>query len=333
MEPGEATAYHGGTPTHRDAAMRRHLTITPEIADALAERRPVVALESTVISHGMPYPKNLATARALEAEVRDSGAIPATIAVMDGRVRVGLDDDALERLASGGSAARKLSRRDLPIALATGALGATTVAATMIAARLAGIAVFATGGVGGVHRGAERSFDISADLDELARTSVCVVCAGAKSILDLPKTLEVLETRGVPVLGYETDEFPAFYSRRSGLPVDQRCDSPAEVAAILRAKWDLGLEGGVLLVNPIPQADELDAAVMEQAIALALADADAQGVTGKAITPHLLAALERITQGRSLTANMALIRHNARVAAAVANALSAGESGDSRMPP
>ncbi|MFD1626564.1 pseudouridine-5'-phosphate glycosidase [Azospirillum griseum] len=315
--------------------MHRVLTVTPEIADALADHRPVVALESTVISHGMPYPDNLATARALEAEVRSAGAIPATVAVMDGRIRVGLDDEALERLATAGRAARKLSRRDLPIALATGSLGATTVAATMIAARLAGIAVFATGGIGGVHRGAERSFDISADLDELARSSVCVVCAGAKSILDLPKTLEVLETRGVPVLGYQTDEFPAFYSRRSGLPVDQRCDSPAEVAAILKTKWDLGLEGGVLLANPIPAADELDADAMEQAIEQALAEADSQGITGKAITPHLLAGLERLTQGRSLIANMALIRHNARVGAAIATALSAlkrAESGAPRTP-
>jgi len=294
---------------------------TPEIADALATGRPVVALESTVISHGMPYPRNLETARALEAEVRAAGAVPATIAAMDGRIRIGLDDDALDRLATAGHAARKLSRRDLPIALATGALGATTVAATMIGARLAGIAVFATGGIGGVHRGAETSFDISADLDELARTSVCVVCAGAKSILDLPKTLEVLETRGVPVLGFGTEEFPAFYSRRSGLSVDHRCDNVTEVADILRTKWQLGLEGGVLLANPIPAADELDADAMEAAVAQALADADTKRIKGKDITPHLLAALEAITGGRSLTANIALIRNNARVAAGVAAAL------------
>ena len=296
---------------------------TPEVADALAGKRPVVALESTVISHGMPYPRNLETARALEAEVRAAGAIPATIAVMDGRIRIGLDDEALERLATGGTKVRKLSRRDLPVAIATRALGATTVAATMIGAGLAGISVFATGGIGGVHRGAESSFDISADLDELARTSVCVVCAGAKSILDLPKTLEVLETRGVPVLGFGTDEFPAFYSRRSGLPVDHRCDNVAAVADILRAKWQLGLEGGVLLANPIPPADELDADAMETAVAQALADAEAKGIKGKDITPHLLAALERITGGRSLTANIALIRNNARVAAGVAAALAA----------
>ncbi|MBY6262978.1 pseudouridine-5'-phosphate glycosidase [Azospirillum sp. 412522] len=296
---------------------------TPEIADALAAKRPVVALESTVISHGMPYPQNLETARALEAEVRAAGAVPATIAVMDGRIRVGLDDAALERLATAGPAARKLSRRDLPIALAAGGIGATTVAATMIGARLAGISVFATGGIGGVHRGAETSFDISADLDELARTSVCVVCAGAKSILDLAKTLEVLETRGVPVLGFGTDEFPAFYSRRSGLAVDHRCDNVRQVADILRAKWQLGLEGGVLLANPIPAADELDADAMEAAVAQALADAGSRQIKGKDITPHLLAALERLTGGRSLTANVALIRNNARVAAGVALALTA----------
>ncbi len=303
--------------------MHDRLSLTPEVADALADGRPVVALESTVIAHGMPYPKNLDTAHSLEALIRAEGAVPATIAVLDGKIRVGLDDEALERLASGGKAVMKLSRRDLPVALATGALGATTVAATMIAANLAGIAVFATGGLGGVHRGAETSFDVSADLDELARTSVCVVCAGAKSILDLPKTLEVLETRGVPVLGLGTDEFPAFYSRNSGLPVSHRCDNVTEVATILRAKWDLGLEGGVVLANPIPEADALDGAAMEEAITQALADAEAHGITGKSVTPHLLAALERITAGRSLTANMALIRHNAVVAARLASAYAA----------
>ena len=303
--------------------MHDRLSPTPEVASALAEGRPVVALESTVISHGMPYPKNLETAKALENAVRAEGAVPATIAVLDGRIRVGLDGDALERLAKGGKSVMKLSRRDLPVALATGVPGATTVAATMIAARLAGIAVFATGGLGGVHRGADTSFDVSADLDELARTSVCVVCAGAKSILDLPKTLEVLETRGVPVLGLGTDEFPAFYSRNSGLPVSHRCDSVHEVAAILRAKWDLGLEGGVVLANPIPEADALDGAAMEQAIAQALSDAEMHGITGKSVTPFLLAALERITGGRSLTANMALIRNNAVTAARLAAAYAA----------
>ncbi len=319
-----------GDAAGQDAAIRREetpvhhaLLPTPEVADALSGGRPVVALESTVIAHGMPYPANLETARALEGVVRAEGAVPATIAVLDGRIRIGLDDEALERLARGGAGVLKLSRRDLPVALATGVPGATTVAATMIAARLAGIALFATGGIGGVHRGAETSFDVSADLDELARTSLCVVCAGAKSILDLPKTLEVLETRGVPVLGFGTDTFPAFYSRSSGLPVAHRCDSAAAVAGILRAKWDLGLEGGVLLANPIPAADALDGAAMEAAIARALAEAEARGITGKAVTPFLLAALERITGGRSLAANKALIRANAALAARVAVAYAA----------
>ncbi|MBB3265419.1 pseudouridine-5'-phosphate glycosidase [Azospirillum sp. OGB3] len=303
--------------------MHHRLSPTPEVAAALAEGRPVVALESTVISHGMPYPKNLETAMALEDAVRAEGAVPATIAVLDGRIRIGLDGESLERLAKGGTGVMKLSRRDLPVALATGALGATTVAATMIAARLAGIAVFATGGLGGVHRGAESSFDVSADLDELARTSVCVVCAGAKSILDLPKTLEVLETRGVPVLGLGTDEFPAFYSRNSGLPVSHRCDNVQEIAAILRAKWELGLEGGMVVANPIPEADALDGTAMEQAIVQALSDAEHYGITGKSVTPFLLAALERITGGRSLTANMALIRNNAVTAARLAAAYAA----------
>ncbi|HYH40162.1 MAG TPA: pseudouridine-5'-phosphate glycosidase [Azospirillum sp.] len=302
--------------------MHEFLALTPEVAAALHDGRPVVALESTVIAHGMPYPQNAETGRALEAIIRAEGAVPATIAVLDGRIRVGLSDDDLERLAT-GTDVWKLSRRDLPIALATGADGATTVAATMIAAKLAGIAVFATGGIGGVHRGAETSFDISADLDELAMTSVCVVCAGAKSVLDLPKTLEYLETRGVPVLGYGTGDFPAFYARTSGLEVVHRCDTPVEVARILHAKWRLGLAGGVVLANPIPEADALDAGVMEAVIARALHDAESQGIAGKAVTPYLLARLKELTEGRSLDANIALIRHNARVAALVAGAYAA----------
>ncbi|WP_431859453.1 pseudouridine-5'-phosphate glycosidase [Azospirillum sp.] len=302
--------------------MHEFLAPTPEVADALHEGRAVVALESTVIAHGMPYPQNAETGRALEAIIRAEGAVPATIAVLDGRIRVGLSDDDLERLAT-GTDVWKLSRRDLPVALATGADGATTVAATMIAAALAGIAVFATGGIGGVHRGAETSFDISADLDELARTSVCVVCAGAKSVLDLPKTLEYLETRGVPVLGYGTGDFPAFYARTSGLPVLRRCDTPVEVARILHAKWRLGLDGGVVLANPIPEADALDAGAMEAVIAQALHDAESRGIAGKAVTPFLLARLKELTEGRSLDANIALIRHNARVAALVAGAYAA----------
>ncbi|HEY0835019.1 MAG TPA: pseudouridine-5'-phosphate glycosidase [Azospirillum sp.] len=302
--------------------MQDYLSLAPEVADALAENRPVVALESTVIAHGMPHPQNVETARALEAAVRAEGAVPATVAVLDGRIRVGLDNDDIDRLATSKDV-WKLSRRDLAVALATGALGATTVAATMIAAERAGIAVFATGGIGGVHRGAETSFDISADLDELARTSVCVVCAGAKSILDLPKTLEYLETRGVPVLGLGTDEFPAFYARSSGLPVARRCDTADEVARIMHAKWRLGLDGGIVAANPIPEADALDAAGTEAAIARALAEAAAQGIAGKAVTPFLLARMKEITGGRSLAANVALIRNNAVTAARIAAAYAA----------
>lgn len=300
--------------------MTDHLSIHPEVLEALERRRPVVALESTVITHGMPRPRNLDTARAVEAEVRAGGAVPATIAVLDGRIRVGLDADDLERLADMGPRAAKLSRCDLAAALATGAPGSTTVAATMIAARLAGIAVFATGGIGGVHRGAETTFDVSADLEELARTSVCVVCAGAKAILDLPKTLEVLETRGVPVIGYGTDRFPAFYTRDSGLRVPLRVDDPVTVARLLHTQRRLGLDGGLLVANPVPASDEMDPSVIETAIADALREARTQGVTGKAVTPFLLARVEALTAGRSLATNVALIRDNARVAAAIAAA-------------
>ena len=302
--------------------MHDFLSLTPEVAAALHDGHPVVALESTVIAHGMPYPQNAETARAVEAIVRAEGAVPATIAVLDGRIRVGLTGDDLERLAT-GTDVWKLSRRDLPIALALGVDGATTVAATMIAAQLAGIAVFATGGIGGVHRGAETSFDVSADLDELAMTDVCVVCAGAKSVLDLPKTLEYLETRGVPVLGYGSDDFPAFYARSSGLKVVRRCDTPGDVARILHAKWRLGLKGGVVLANPIPETDALDATEMEAVISQALKDADSGGIAGKAVTPFLLGRLKELTAGRSLDANIALISNNARVAALVAGAYAA----------
>ncbi len=297
--------------------MHDYLSIQPEVARAIERRQAVVALESTIISHGMPYPRNVETARAVEAAVREAGAIPATIAVLDGRIRVGLDDDDLHVLATDTSV-MKLSRRDLPVALAIGRHGATTVAATMICAKMAGIKIFATGGIGGVHRGAETSFDVSADLDELAHTSVAVVCAGAKSILDLPKTLEVLETRGVPVIGYGTDHFPAFHARSSGLPLHVRCDDAAQVAGILRAKWNLGLNGGVVIANPIPEADALDDALVAEAVDAALADAQAKGVAGKDVTPFLLARLFEITQGRSLEANIALVLNNARVAAHIA---------------
>lgn len=311
--------------------MREHLFIHPEVAEALAKRQPVVALESTVLTHGMPHPRNVETARRVEAAVREGGAVPATIAVLDGRIRVGLDDDDLQRLGEVGRKAWKLSRRDLPVALALGVEGSTTVAATMIGAELAGIPVFATGGIGGVHRGAELSFDVSADLEELARTSVCVVTAGAKAVLDLPKTLEVLETRGVPVLGFGTDRFPAFYTRDSGLPA-RRVDGAEEVARILHVKWRLGLDGGVVVANPIPEADALDPAVVGSAIDEALEQARAAGIAGGDVTPFLLERMEALTGGRSLEANVALIIHNARVGAAIARALCALQNSNT-LPP
>ncbi len=298
------------------------IEIGPEIAAALAAGRAVVALESTLIAHGLPWPKNLDTARAAEAAVRAGGAVPATIAVLGGRIRIGLSAAELEHLSTAADIA-KLSRRDLPVALATGRPGATTVAATMICAAPAGIAVFATGGIGGVHRGGESSLDISADLEELARTPVAVVCAGAKSILDLPHTLEYLETRGVPVIGYRTDAFPAFYVCDSGLKVDHRAESAAEIAAIMRAKWRLGLAGGLVVANPIPEKAALDPAGFEAALAAALRDAESAGISGKALTPWLLARIADLTDGRSLAANIALILNNARLAAEIAVAYAA----------
>jgi pseudouridine-5'-phosphate glycosidase len=284
-----------------------------------------VALESTIITHGMPYPENVATARAVEADVRSCGAEPATIAVIDGKVRVGLTDDELEWLGTAKDVL-KLSRNDLPYAVAMGKHGSTTVAATMICAHRAGIRIFATGGIGGVHRGAESSFDISADLEELARTPVAVVCAGAKALLDLPKTLEYLETRGVPVIGYRTDEFPAFWSRSSGLRAPLRCDSADEVARVLRTKWELGLEGGAVICNPVDEADEIPAGEMDGFIAEAVAEAERQGVRGKAVTPHILARIVELTGGRSLRTNIALVRSNARLAAEIATAYFNGSS-------
>lgn len=294
---------------------------TPEVTEALAAGHPVVALESTVISHGLPYPRNLKVARGMEEAVRSAGAVPATIAVIGGRLRAGLDAAALERLATSRDV-RKCSRRDLPIALASGCDGATTVAGTMYAAHLAGIRVFATGGIGGVHRG--HPFDISADLPELAQTPVTVVCAGAKAILDLPLTLEYLETHGVPVIGYGTDELPSFYTRTSGLRIDRRCDTPAEVAAIVRAQRALGLPTGALVTVPVPVADELPAAEAEAAIAQALAEADARGVQGKDVTPFLLARVSELTGAKSQRANIALLMNNARVAAQIAVVLAGG---------
>jgi pseudouridine-5'-phosphate glycosidase len=291
-----------------------------EVAAAQAEGGPVVALESTIITHGMPFPQNLETARAVEDNVRAAGATPATIAVMGGRLHVGLEDEALARLAQARDV-QKLSRADLAVCLATGGTGATTVAATMIVACLAGIAVFATGGIGGVHRGAEESFDISADLRELAETSVTVVAAGAKAILDLPKTLEVLETSGVPVIAVGQDAFPAFWSRDSGLRAPLRLDSAEEIAAAHGMRGALGLPGGQLVANPIPREAEIPAEVLAPLIAEANAQADAKGVSGKDVTPFLLQWLFERTEGRTLQANIALVMNNARLAARIARAM------------
>ena len=288
--------------------------VLPEVREALAAGRPVVALESTIVAHGMPYPSNLETAQAVESIVREEGAVPATVAVVDGAVQVGCDASMLERLASEPGVA-KVSRRDMPVVLAQGNLGATTVSGTLIGAGLAGIRVFVTGGIGGVHRGVADTWDISADLDELARHDVAVVSAGAKSILDLPKTLEVLETKGITVLGYGTDEFPAFFTPQSGIPVAHRADTPEQVASILKAKWGLGLKGGVLVANPVPAEFGFDASV---ATDKALADAARQGIEGKALTPFLLKHIAEATGGQSLAANVALVKHNARIGAQIA---------------
>lgn len=292
----------------------------PDIAAALKERRPVVALESTVVTHGMPFPQNLETARSVEAQVTAAGALPATIAIVHGRLRVGLLDNELEALASTEDAL-KASRRDLAPVVARKQTAGTTVSATMIIAAMAGIPVFATGGIGGVHRGASETFDISADLTELARTPVTVVCAGAKSILDIPKTLEVLETYGVPVIGYRTDTFPAFFTRSSGETLDVTCETAAEIATIIEAQRRLGLNSGILVANPIPEAYALPAEEIEQHIREALAEAEAFGIAGKAVTPYLLDRLVKATDGRSLAANVALIKNNARLAAEIAVAL------------
>lgn len=303
------------------------LDLQPEVADALAAGRPVVALESTIISHGMPWPQNAETAKAVEAEVRAQGAVPATIAVIGGRLQAGLSPAQIEHLARSGPQVAKLSRRDMGLAVARGGTGATTVAATMIVAALAGIRVFATGGIGGVHRGAETSFDISADLQELARTPVAVVCAGAKSILDLRLTLEYLETHGVPVLGYRTDELPAFFCRESGLKLDARLDTPEAIALAMQAQWALGLGGGLVVANPIPEAHALPRQRVDQAIADALAEAAAQGIAGKAVTPFLLARVNALTGGNSLASNIQLVLGNARLAAAIAAAFAALSTG------
>lgn len=302
-----------------DAA--RYLEFNERVRRAMDEGRPVLALESTIITHGMPWPRNLETARQAEAVARENGASPATIAVIDGRLRVGLDEDELEGLARLGPVAAKCSRRDLPFVLARKGSAGTTVASTMIIAALAGIRVFATGGIGGVHRGGERNLDISADLQELTRTPVAVVCAGPKSILDIGLTVEYLETFGVPIIGYGVDELPAFYSRKSGLSVDYRVDDVAELAAALEIKWSMGLEGGVVIANPIPEEFALDYAMIEEAIGQAQDDAVRLNITGQALTPYLLYRLKDLTGGASVRANVELILNNVRLGAQLVAAL------------
>ncbi len=303
-----------------------HLAVSAEVAAAVRAGDPVVALESTIITHGMPFPQNLEMARRVEAVVRKGGAVPATVAILRGVLRVGLADGEVEDLARMGGAAAKASRRDVAALVADGETAGTTVATTMQLAARAGIALFATGGIGGVHRGAESSFDISADLEELGRTPVAVVCAGAKSILDIPKTLEVLETKGVPVLGYRTDDFPAFWARSSGSRVDRRYDSAAGIAAVIDVQAKLGM-GGILVANPIPAEHALDAAEMESWIEAAIKDAERNGIARNELTPFLLRRIFELTGGRSLTANIALVEHNAAVAAEIAVALSARRRG------
>ena len=298
--------------------MNAYLDISPEVKKALEEGKPVVALESTIISHGMPYSKNVETALLVEQTIRENGAVPATIAVIGGRLKAGLSREEIEYLGKTGRGVAKASRRDLPALVARKADGATTVATTMIIAHLAGIKIFATGGIGGVHRGAEVTMDISADLEELAQTPVMVVCAGAKSILDLGLTLEYLETKGVPVIGYGTEELPAFYTRQSGFGVDYRVDSPEELAAMFRAQRDLDYKGGMLVTNPIPEQYSMDKAVIDAAIDRALKEAEEAGVKGKEVTPFLLAKVVELTGGDSLESNIQLVLNNARLAARTA---------------
>lgn len=297
--------------------MKKYLDMTPEVREAIESGKPVVALESTIISHGMPYPQNVETARRVEAIIREQGAVPATIAVLGGRLKAGLTEEELEYLGK-SPGIKKTSRRDLPALVALKQDGATTVASTMIIAALAGIKVFVTGGIGGVHRGAQETFDISADLTELANTSVAVVCAGAKSILDIGLTLEVLETQGVPVLGYETEHFPAFYTRTSGYGVDVTVSGAQEAAAVMQAKWDMGLRGGVLIANPIPEAYAMEEGIITEAIETALKEAENQGIRGKEMTPFLLARVKALTEGKSLDSNIQLVYNNARVGGQIA---------------
>ena len=297
--------------------LNEFIDIHPEVENAIENKQPIVALESTIISHGMPYPKNAETAFMVEETVRSNKAIPATIAIINGRLKVGLTNEEIEFLAT-NEEVKKVSRRDLPITIAQKLSGSTTVASTMIIASLARIAIFATGGIGGVHRRAENSMDISADLEELAKTNVCVVCAGPKAILDIGLTLQYLETKGVPVIGYKTSELPAFYSSESGFDVDYKIDSALEIAEILKTKWNLLIDGGVLVANPIPIAFELETSIMNGAINQAIIDADNENITGKEITPYLLSKVNEITQGKSLDANIKLIQNNAALAAKIA---------------
>lgn len=300
--------------------MKQYLSFSEEVKAAQEKGLPIVALESTIISHGMPYPQNVITAREVEQIIRDNGAVPATIAILDGKIKIGLSDDELEVLGNSPDVA-KTSRRDLAYLLATKQKGATTVAATMICAELAGIEMFVTGGIGGVHRGAETTMDISADLEELAQTNVAVVCAGAKSILDIGLTLEYLETKGVPVIGYETDLVPAFYTRESDFSVNFRADNPETVAEMLRTKWDLGLTGGAVIANPIPEADAMDHDFITNIIETALQEAKENGINGKQVTPFLLGKVKELTEGKSLVANIALVKYNAVVGSKIAVAL------------
>ena len=298
--------------------MNKYLDVSPEVAEALAAGKPVVALESTIISHGMPYPRNVETALLVEQTIRENGAVPATIAIIGGRLKAGLSKDEIECLGKAGTKVAKASRRDIAALVARKADGATTVTTTMMIAHMAGISIFATGGIGGVHRGAEVTMDISADLEELGNTPVMVVCAGAKSILDLGLTLEYLETKGVPVIGYGTDELPAFYTRHSGFGVDYRADSPEELAAMFKAQRDLGLKGGMLVTNPIPEEYSMDKAVIDAAIDQAIKEASEKGIKGKETTPFLLAKVVELTGGDSLDSNIALVLNNARLAAKTA---------------
>ena len=298
-----------------------YLSISPEVQEALKAGKPVVALESTIISHGMPYPQNVETALKVEQTIRENGAVPATIAIIGGQLKAGCTPEEIEYLGKKGQAVIKASRRDLPVLIARKADGATTVTTTMIIASMAGIRVFATGGIGGVHRGAQQTFDISADLEELAQTPVMVVCAGAKSILDLGLTLEYLETKGVPVIGYGTEELPAFYTRHSGFKVDYRIDTPEELAAAFKAKMDCGLKGGMLVTNPIPEEFSMPKEVIDKAIDQALQEMDEAGIHGKQCTPFLLAKVKDLTGGESLASNIQLVLNNARLAAKTAKAL------------